>query len=60
MIGGGLLIDSTVVSTAGYRAFVPFVLITPNHELWIKTRQTTRVVHAGSNASMLIAYCNSS
>ena len=32
----GLLIDSTVVSTAGYRAFVPFVLITPNHELWIK------------------------
>ena len=36
MIGGGLLIDSTVVSTAGYRAFVPFVLITPNHELWIK------------------------
>ena len=24
----------TVVSTAGYRAFVPFVLITPNHELW--------------------------
>ena len=37
MIGGGLLIDSTVVSTAGYRAFVPFVLITPNHELWIKT-----------------------
>ena len=40
MIGGGLLIDSTVVSTAGYRAFVPFVLITPNHELWIKIRKS--------------------
>ena len=38
IIWGGLLIDSTVVSTAGYRAFVPFVLITPNHELWINNR----------------------
>ena len=34
-----ILIDSTVVSTAGYRAFVPFVLITPNHELWLKNYQ---------------------
>ena len=38
IIWGGILIDSTVVSTAGDRAFVPFVLITPNHELWIKNQ----------------------
>ena len=40
IIWSGLPIDSTVVSTAGYyRAFVPFVLITTNHELWIKLLQ---------------------
>ena len=43
IIGGGLLIDSTVVSTAGYRAFVPFVLITPNHELWIKIKNIKNI-----------------
>ena len=44
IIWGGLLIDSTVVSTAGYRAFVPFVLITPNHELWIKINNIAIII----------------
>ena len=59
IIWGGLLIDSTVVSTAQHRAFVPFVLITPNHELWVKIYFIIWVlrVHAYCTRD-LNRYCN--